>query len=504
MSGLFRRILTAAAATALVTTTALPVTAVPVSAAEDVITLRVCNWEEYIDMGDWDEDEVIDLESGDIFGENPIVEDFEDWYYENFGVRVDVQYSTIGTNEELYNMLTLGDEYDLVCPSEYMIMKLMAEEWLEPFSEEFFDTGVKTNYYIKGVSPFIKDVFDNNMINGESWSKYAAGYMWGITGIVYDPEVVTEEEASTWTIINNPAFKRQITVKDNVRDTMFAAIGALKSELLTDVRFVQSANYQANLAIEMNDTSNDTIEQVLEYLQQVKENVYSFETDSAKADMVTGKVAASYQWSGDAVYTLDQAEDDDKYFNFAVPKECTNLYFDGWVMLKSGIGGDAAKKHAAESFVNYMSMPESAVRNMYYIGYTSVISGGDSDVVYDYVKWTYEADEDETDTVEYPLGHFFSGDSSDENYVITTSKDQINRQLLAQYPSEDVLDRSAVMQYFDADENAKINQMWINVRCYNIKNIPVWVRLLAGVGISLVVLYYLYRGFKRRRYNNEK
>lgn len=504
MSGLFRRILTVAAATALVMTTALPVTAVPVSAADDVITLRVCNWEEYIDMGDWDEDEVIDLESGDIFGENPIVEDFEDWYYENFGVRVDVQYSTIGTNEELYNMLTLGDEYDLVCPSEYMIMKLMAEEWLEPFSDEFFDTGVETNYYIKGVSPFIKDVFDNNRINGESWGKYAAGYMWGVTGIVYDPEVVTAEEASTWTIINNPAFKRQITVKDNVRDTMFAAIGALKSELLTDVRFVQSENYQANLAIEMNDTSNDTIEQVLEYLQQVKENVYSFETDSAKADMVTGKVSASYQWSGDAVYTLDQAEEDDKYFNFAVPKECTNLYFDGWVMLKSGIGGDAAKKHAAESFVNYMSMPESAVRNMYYIGYTSVISGGDSDVVYDYVKWTYEADEDETDTVEYPLGHFFSGDSSDENYVITTSKDQINRQLLAQYPSEEVLDRSAVMQYFDADENAKINQMWINVRCYNIKNIPVWVRLLAGVGISLVVLYYLYRGFKRRRHKHEK
>ena len=27
---------------------------------------------------------------------------------------------------------------------------------------------------------------------------YAAGYMWGITGMVYNPEEVTEEEASTW------------------------------------------------------------------------------------------------------------------------------------------------------------------------------------------------------------------------------------------------------------------------------------------------------------------
>ena len=27
-------------------------------------------------------------------------------------------------------------------------------------------------------------------------------------------------------------------------------------------------------------------------------------------------------------------------------EECTNLWFDGWVMLKSGIGQDAAKKQA--------------------------------------------------------------------------------------------------------------------------------------------------------------
>ena len=170
-------------------------------ADNDTIVLRVCNWEEYIDTGDWDEP--IDLESGDIMGVNSMIEDFEIWYRDTYGKNVKVEYSCMGTNEEMYNMLTLGDEYDLICPSEYMIMKLMSEGWLEPFSKDFFDTQVKENYYIKGVSPFIKDVFDNNTINGESWSKYAAGYMWGITGIVYNPEIVSEEEASTWDIINN-------------------------------------------------------------------------------------------------------------------------------------------------------------------------------------------------------------------------------------------------------------------------------------------------------------
>ena len=117
------------------------------------VTLRVCNWEEYIDLGDWDEEETIDLESGDVIGINSMVEDFEEWYLETYGIKVNVEYSTFGTNEDLYNMLTLGDEYDLVCPSEYMIMKLMAQGQLVPLSEEFFDTSDENNYYINGVSP---------------------------------------------------------------------------------------------------------------------------------------------------------------------------------------------------------------------------------------------------------------------------------------------------------------------------------------------------------------
>ena len=40
------------------------------------------------------------------------------------------------------------------------------------------------------------------------------------------------------------------------------------------------------------------------------------------------------------------------------------------------------KEQVAESFINFVSMPENAVRNMYYIGYTSAISGGDDPTVY--------------------------------------------------------------------------------------------------------------------------
>lgn len=465
------------------------------------VTLRVCSWEEYIDEGGWDEDEAMELDNGTtIFGENSMVEDFENWYYENYGVKVNVQYSCFGTNEDLYNMLTLGDVYDLVCPSEYMIMKLMSENKLEPLSDGFFDESNDKNYYINGVSPYIRDTFETHEINGETWSKYAAGFMFGITGILYNPEKMTADEAGTWTVLNNPKFAKQITIKDNVRDSYFAAVGALQRDKLMDPGFRTQEDYSEQLKDIMNDVSPETIAKSQDLLQDIKDNVYSFETDSGKADMITGKVVANYQWSGDAVYAMDQAEEDGVQLDFAVPEECTNLYFDGWVMLKNGIDGDADRKQAAEAFINFVSRPDNAVRNMYYIGYTSVIAGGDDDTVYSYLDYTYGAEDDEEDVVDYPLGYFFTGDNSDPDYVLRAPAEQIDRQLGAQYPSQDAIERSAVMEYFDEDATKDINQMWINIRCYNIKDVPTWAWFIVAAVIGALTGVIVYHKRSKKFY----
>ena len=311
-----------------------------------------------------------------------------------------------------------------------------------------------------------------------------------MTGIVYNPDVVSAEDASSWRILNDSRFYRQVTIKDNVRDSYFAAVGAVKSDLLTDAAFLADPDYAQRLEDEMNDVSPETIAEVESYLQDVKNNAYSFETDSGKVDMITGRVVANYQWSGDAVYTMDQADEDDYTLAFAVPEESTNIYFDGWVMLKNGIGGDAAKQQAAEAFINFLSRPDNVIRNMYYIGYTSVISGAEDGRIFEYADWCYGAEEEEEDVVEYPVGAFFTGDNSDEDYVITTPADQAYRQLYAQYPDEETLNRSSIMVYFDQEVNDSINEMWIHVRCFNIFDIPVWAWILAAaVAAGLTVLF---------------
>ena len=431
------------------------------SESEDTLVLRIANCEEYIDEGDWDEDEVIELSNGStILGENSMISDFEDWYYETYGQKVTVEYSTYGTNEDLYNQLTLGSEFDLVCPSEYMILKLMNEDMLQPYSDEFYDEENENNYYIKGLSPYIKNVFQNLENDGESLYQYGAGYMWGTMGIVYNPDKVDEKDLHHWSLLTNEKYKKQITMKDGVRDSYIVGLCILNEDTLMSEEFKNSSDYRKSIEQMLNATDENTVNQVEDILTAMKENAYSLETDSGKADMVSGKVVANMQWSGDAVYSMDQADEDDYYLEFFVPEEGSNLWFDGWAMLKSGIGENKKKQQAAEAFVNFISRPDNVIRNMYYIGYTSVISGGDDDSVLQYVSYCYEEDEG----VDYDLSYFFGEDTH-----ITTSEEQLRRQLYAAYPTEDVLDRSVVMNFFDSEVNQRISEMWINIRCFGLK-----------------------------------
>ena len=96
----------------------------------DEIVLKVYNWEEYIDEGGegsflYDEfmGENGQEEEGELLGadfldwykettgtpltiteEGPsVIDDFEKWYEKTYGEKVTVEYSTFGTNEDMYN-----------------------------------------------------------------------------------------------------------------------------------------------------------------------------------------------------------------------------------------------------------------------------------------------------------------------------------------------------------------------------------------------------------------
>ena len=428
--------------------------------------LKVANWAEYIDGGDAD---------------SPLIREFEQWYKQQTGKDIRVEYCIADDNETLYNMIKMGDHFDLVCPSEYMMMKLVAEDRVQALPASFFDTSIETNYYAKCVSPFIAQTFGNNtMKKGEetvSWKEYAAGYMWGTTGFVYNPEFVDEADVQNWNVFTNPKYKGKITAKNNVRDTYFTGLAMHYDSELRDLeaQYQQGdltfAQYQAKLKEKMNDTRPETMNAVKGELMKMTDNLYGFETDEGKAKIIAGDIWINFQWSGDAVYIMDVAEGLDEeeydgepvYLYYSIPETASNLWFDGWTIMK-----DCKNVDAATMFINFLSMPENAVRNMNYIGYTSCIG---NDYVYEnFALDYYEADTDETDVVKYDLNYYFNpnyvmGDptTASDDYVFYTYSDQVKRQLFAQYPDEATLSRCVAMDYFSYDANARANSMWSDI-----------------------------------------
>ena len=414
------------------------------SRSSDKNVLRVANWAEYIDGGDSDSE---------------LIHEFEAWYKEQTGEDLKVEYSVADDNESLYSMIKMGDEFDLVCPSEYMIMKLADENRLIPFPESFFDASLAENHYVRNVLPFISETFKNNVIsenNQRKWSDYAAGYMWGTTGFVYNPEFVNPNDVKSWSVFTNPNYKNKITSKNNVRDTYFAGLGMYYETELLDLKNkykngqIDKVFYQSELSRLMNDTNEETMTNVKDILKGITSNLYGFETDEGKNDTIAGKVTINFQWSGDAVYIMDEAEESDTYLHYSIPESVSNLWFDGWVMPKS-----CKNQTAAMMFINFLSMPENAVRNMNYIGYTSCI-GGES--VYKEICDWYGAEEDDETAVDYDLSYYFG-----EGCVLKTPAEQLTRQLFAQYPDEKTLERCVAMQYFDREENRRANDMWSDI-----------------------------------------
>ena len=430
--------------------------------------LKVANWAEYIDPGDEE------------LGTRSLVEEFEIWYEEQTGKRIRVEYCIADDNEILYNMIKMGDHFDLVCPSEYMLMKLAAENYLQKLPTSFYETNVSTNYYATNVSPYIKNVFNEGKLNdGSRWSEYAAGYMWGTTGFVYNPELVKETDVQSWNVFTNtdPAISGMITAKNNIRDSYFTGLGMYYEEELRTLRTQYETGalplieYQALLSQKMNDTSPETMNAVKQKMMAMTDNLYGFETDEGKNDTIAGKITVNYQWSGDAVYIMDIAEGFDEeyeienplYLNYCIPETVSNLWFDGWALTKN-----CKDVEAATMFINFLSRPDNVVRNMNYIGYTSCIG---SDIVFnDFVLDCYSAEDDDETSVLYDLNYYFNpsyvrGDNTtiNEDYIFYAPADQLKRQLFAQYPDENTLTRCVAMQYFDADANTRANSMWSDI-----------------------------------------
>ena len=363
--------------------------------------LRVLNWEDYI----YEQD----IEEG--YTGDDLVNQFEAFVKENYPQykNVKVIYETTDTNETMYNELQTGKtHYDLVCPSDYMIQKLLSQNLLEKLDRNLLPN------YTSYVSEYMRGQLDNisavNKVTGETeyLKDYAAGYMWGTLGLVFNPGYQTfkdrgysEEKVisdmQTWSTLWNEEYKGTISVKDSMRDTY--AIGVIETykEDLRNARnnylsgITNEVEYNTILTDIFNRCGPENIKDVEKTLSALKENVFGLEVDSGKQDIVTGKIGINFAWSGDACYSITQAGDAEQVSNpfdllYSIPELGSNIWFDGWCMPKDEARSDA-QYELAHLFIDFLSMPENAIQNMDYIGYTSFVGG---DAVVEMIRDWYD------------------------------------------------------------------------------------------------------------------
>ena len=438
--------------------------------------LKVYNWGDYID-------------------EDLLVE-FEDWYMEQTGEEVEIIYQTFDINEVMLAKIENGHaDFDVVCPSEYIVERMMRDEMILPiltpdFLAELDSKGIN---YFDCISPYIKEQFSMlEAPEGQDPNDYAVGYMWGTTGILYNKEYITDEEALSWELMFDKRLNDKILVKDAFRDvyspmliyakTLEArANGTLGEDEMLDIEYIRELMF---------DSSDESIAIVESYLKRMKDLVAGWEADFGKEMMTQEKAWINLMWSGDAVWAIEEAAEVDVELAYAVPHEGSVVWFDGWVIPKY-----AKNVRAARYFIDYMCMPENAIRNMDMTGYVSVIA---TEEVLDAMR------DDELETV-CDLSYLFRhNDGTPIEGADSVHIDDV------MYPDISVIERCAVM-HDSGDRTDKMLEMWSRVKGDNLS-----VGMLVGIILFFTALFLWgiwrkidkyrkrQRHIKRRRSHNER
>lgn len=378
------------------------------SCSEDRNTvLKVYNWSNYIAEG--------------------VVDEFEEWYEQQTGEKVEVIYQVFDVNEAMLSKIEKGHEdYDVVCPSDYIIERMLDNQLLLPLDFKALEATGTPNYIEHNKSPYIRDMFRsiNPSIDAND---YSVAYMWGTTGIIFNTKYVNAEEASTWDIIRNPKFAGKILMKDAPRDVYGPVLIYLKQKELKAG--------QVTLQDLMADSSEESISAVENYLMQCKPGIAGWEADLGKEQMTKERAYVSLNWSGDAVWAIEEAASVGIELDYVVPEEGSTVWFDGWVIPKY-----AVNIKAATYFINFMCRPDIAIRNMEETGYVS--ANGAAEVLESQIDEAYDP---------IDLSYFF-GEAAD-----SVSVDPIL------YPDASVISRCA-LEHDWGEKTEDLLAMWQNVK----------------------------------------
>lgn len=244
---------------------------------------------------------------------------------------ISVTYEEYETNEIMYpKILSQAIAYDVVCPSDYMIQRMIENDLLAEINWNNI--------------PNIKNMDSTYMEQSKSFdpkNKYSVPYCVGTVGILYNKSMV-KEPVDSWNILWDSKYKDRILMQDSVRDAFAVAL--------------------KRLGYSINATEVDQLAAATEDLIEQKPLVQAYVVDQVRDKMIGNEAALGVIYSGEAGYTKRENPD----LEYVIPKEGSNVWIDSWVIPKN-----SKNKENAEKFINFMCRPEIALMNFEYLTYST-------------------------------------------------------------------------------------------------------------------------------------
>ena len=251
-------------------------------------------------------------------------------FEEETGIKV--IYDEFETNEIMFPKIEAGaSKYDVVCPSDYMIKKMIENDLL---AEINYDNVPNAKANIGQQYWDMSKEFDPG-------NKYSVPYCWGTVGILYNKTMV-DGPVDSWSILWDEKYADNILMQDSVRDAFMVAL--------------KLNGYS------MNSVNPEELNAAKESLIAQKPLVQAYVIDQVRDKMIGNEAAIGVIYSGEAIFT--QRENPD--LEYVIPKEGTNVWIDSWVITKN-----APNKENAEKFIDFMCRPDIALKNFEYITYST-------------------------------------------------------------------------------------------------------------------------------------
>ena len=242
-------------------------------------------------------------------------------------------YETFDSNESMYTKIRSGETYDILIPSDYMIERLIKEDYLQKI-----DWKQITN----------KDLLNQNLLS-QSYDKdnlYTVPYYYGTVGILYNKKVIDKNDLKDgWKLLMNKKYKGDLYMYDSERDSFMIALKAL--------------------GYSMNTKNPKQIKKAYKWLMKQRKKMDPvYVTDDVIDNMISGNKSMAVVYSGDASLIMSENSD----MAFFEPDQGTNTWTDCMVITKN-----CKNTELAHEFINFICDPDNAYTNSQYIGYSSAV-----------------------------------------------------------------------------------------------------------------------------------